>query len=127
MSIPASPPVTGEIVPLLVAPSVLVVVGTLWSIVSLAYLGRCFGIFPEARGLVTRGPYRWIRPLYMGEITSSLGLVVASASPILFGVFIVFCGFQYWRARLEERVLTEAFPDYATYALRTARILPGLH
>src|SRR5581483_4368328 len=46
--------------------SALLVVGLLLSIVSIASLGRCFGVFPEARGLATGGPYRWIRhPLYL--------------------------------------------------------------
>ena len=45
-------------------------------------LGRCFGVLPEARGLVTHGPYRLVRhPLYLGELAAMGGLLVASPSP----------------------------------------------
>jgi protein-S-isoprenylcysteine O-methyltransferase Ste14 len=108
--------------------SALIMAGTLWSVASLAFLGRCFGILPEARGLVTRGPYRWVRhPLYLGEIISVLGLVVATLSAPLLAVFLVGCGLQYWRALNEERALTEVFPEYADYRRRTYRLIPGVH
>ena len=48
----------------------------LWSLVA---LGFSFSIVPEDRGLVARGPYRFIRhPMYAGEFLSCLGLCIAS-------------------------------------------------
>jgi protein-S-isoprenylcysteine O-methyltransferase Ste14 len=35
--------------------------------------------------------------------------------------------FQLLRIRFEERVLEEAFPNYAPYAARTARLIPGIY
>ena len=95
---------------------------------SLACLGRCFGIFPEVRGLVTRGPYALVRhPLYLSEIIASLGGLLTTLSPFTLGIFLLFVALQYRRATYEEKVLVAAFPDYESYAQRTWRIVPGLH
>jgi protein-S-isoprenylcysteine O-methyltransferase Ste14 len=108
--------------------SAIIFLGTAHSIVSIATLGRCFGLFPKARGLVTRGPYRFIRhPLYLGEIIAAIGVVVGTGSLVLGGLVVLLVAFQYWRATLEERALTRAFPDYAAYEQRTWRIVPGIH
>lgn len=108
--------------------SALMLFGTSLSIASLLALGRCFGVLPEARGLVTRGPYARIRhPLYLSEAVSLLGLVVATASPFMGMVFALHCGLQYWRALNEEKALQDAFPEYEAYRQRTARFLPGIH
>lgn len=104
---------------------VIAVCGCLCVLIAVLALGRCFGILPEARGLVTRGPYRLVRhPVYLGEITALAGL--ALAAPVLRNVviFAVFLGAQLVRMRFEERALMEAFPHYAAYAARTNRLLP---
>jgi protein-S-isoprenylcysteine O-methyltransferase Ste14 len=113
---------------LLVASGV-VVLGTLWTIWSLATLGRCFGLFPEVRGLVLRGPYRLVRhPVYLGELASAVGLLIARPDPLVFGLFALFTVLQYGRTVYEERALAAAFPsDYPAYAQRVPRLVPGLH
>jgi protein-S-isoprenylcysteine O-methyltransferase Ste14 len=103
-------------------------IGIVFALISLACLGRCFGIFPEARGLVIRGPYAYIRhPLYLAEITAALGGVLSALSPFTVALFGVFVLLQYARAIYEERALIQVFPEYRTYMQRTWRILPGLH
>jgi len=73
-SVPALGGVREDVPLLLGLSSVLVVAGSALAIVSLVHLGRCIGVMPEARGLVTSGPYRWVRhQVYLGEITSALG------------------------------------------------------
>jgi protein-S-isoprenylcysteine O-methyltransferase Ste14 len=110
----------------LFASSAVVTLGTAWSIWSLATLGRCFGLFPEVRGLVMRGPYRLVRhPVYLGELISAVGLLLAKPNPLIVLLFAVFVALQYWRTIYEERALSEAFPtQYPAYARRVARLIP---
>ena len=112
----------------LLVSSGIVIVGTLWTIWSLATLGRCFGLFPEVRGLVRRGPYRLVRhPVYLGELISAVGMVVAKPDPLIVLIFAAFVALQYGRTVYEERALTAAFPDeYPEYAHQVARLIPGL-
>jgi protein-S-isoprenylcysteine O-methyltransferase Ste14 len=114
----------------LVVGDVLILGGLVFALTSVGFLGRCFGVLPDARGLVTGGPYRIVRhPLYLGEIVAILGMTVASSNPALAGAaLIVLAVTQAVRARYEEATLRAAFPGYADYAARTRfRIFPGLY
>jgi protein-S-isoprenylcysteine O-methyltransferase Ste14 len=51
-------------------------------------------------------------------------LTLCSLKPWSVAVLILFCATQVVRMRLEERALTEAFPEYGGYAKRTPRLLP---
>jgi protein-S-isoprenylcysteine O-methyltransferase Ste14 len=112
----------------LLASSAIVLLGTLFTIWGLAILGRCFGLFPEVRGLVMRGPYRLVRhPVYLGEVVSALGLLLAKPHPLVVAVFAAFVALQYWRTIYEERALSAAYPtEYPAYARQVPRLVPGL-
>ncbi len=98
-----------------------------WLLAAVLALGRCFGVLPEARGLVTHGPYGVVRhPVYLGEIGAAVGLVVAAPGAWNLGVLVTFVAAQAVRMRLEERALAASFPDYAEYAARTPRLVPRL-
>jgi protein-S-isoprenylcysteine O-methyltransferase Ste14 len=128
MLVPVAQPTRTDSPELLYLSGALILAGVGIGSASLLALGRCFGVFPEVRGLVTHGPYRWVRhPLYLGEIVSSLGVVIGVASAPLFGLFACMCVLQYWRARNEERVLAAAFPEYEAYSRHTWRLVPGVH
>ena len=102
-----------------------VVVGTIFTIYALRHLGRHFGVVSDVRGLVTTGPYRWVRhPLYGGETLTTIGLVIAVASPLALAAFAVGLVLQIYRARVEEQSLTAAFPEYRAYAVRTPMLIP---
>ena len=110
------------------ASDVLLIAGLVFAICSVAVLGRCFGILPDVRGLVTRGPYRLVRhPLYLGELTAVLGIVLGSRRPLLAGVTWLVCvGLQLARTSYEERTIRAEFPQYDEYAARTRRLIPGV-
>jgi protein-S-isoprenylcysteine O-methyltransferase Ste14 len=108
--------------------NVLLTAGMAVAIISLLTLGRCFGILPEARGLVTSGPYRYVRhPLYTSEAVAALGVVLPLLSPLTLFLFIAWLTLMASRARYEEAVLTNTFPEYAAYRRSTWRFIPGLY
>ena len=99
----------------------------IWLLVSVLALGKCFGVLPEARGLVTRGPYRIVRhPVYVGEFGTFAGFLIAAPTAWNLAVVVAFCLGQAVRMRLEERARTLEFPEYADYAARTPAVVPGL-
>ncbi|HVX30809.1 MAG TPA: isoprenylcysteine carboxylmethyltransferase family protein [Nitrolancea sp.] len=107
--------------------ALLLLGGMIWAVWSLAVLGRCFAMVPEVRGLVTRGPYRWVRhPIYLGEVVATLGLLLPILSVFHVAIFAAFLGLQLWRTKYEETGLSATFPEYRAYRSRTARLVPGL-
>lgn len=106
---------------------VLATIGLVYSVWGLAYLRRSFSITPEARRLVTGGPYRLSRhPVYLGEITTAIGVNVATAGWPGVLALAYFIGAELLRMRWEEGVLAKAFPaDYPAYAERVPRYFPN--
>ncbi|TXH03624.1 MAG: isoprenylcysteine carboxylmethyltransferase family protein [Nevskiaceae bacterium] len=102
-------------------------VGIALQIVSKLYLGRSFGLLPANRGIVSRGPYRWVRhPIYLGYFINHLGFLLSTWSPYNAAIYLALYGFQVFRI-LEEEKLLRASPDYATYMKRVRyRVLPPL-
>jgi len=102
--------------------------GMCYSIYSLLHLGRSFSLMPEARHLVTDGPYAFIRhPLYLGEAFSTLGLVLQYLSPLALAIFALQLACQLQRIEYEERILVSLFPEYEAYRTNTAKLVPGLY
>jgi len=105
----------------------LLISGTVWAVWSLRFLGRNMSVLAQARCLVDRGPYRWVRhPLYAGEIVASLGLAIGVNSLVAAAIWLVLCGLQAYRALREEQVLLQALPGYRDYQSHTAALMPGL-
>jgi protein-S-isoprenylcysteine O-methyltransferase Ste14 len=106
----------------------LMLLGHMLAVYALAWLGRSFSIMAEARRLVTDGPYALVRhPLYVAEEIAAIGLFLQYASLWSALLFIAGLAFQLQRMRNEEQTLQETFPEYAAYAARTRRLIPGVY
>ena len=118
-------PLPGAILGLSLA---LMCLGWTLTLYTVWHLGRSLSVMPEARRLVTSGPFRLVRhPLYMLETVAIAGVALQHLSWPTAVLFAAGAGFQLLRLYNEERVLARAFPDYAAYAARTARLMPGLY
>jgi protein-S-isoprenylcysteine O-methyltransferase Ste14 len=106
----------------------LLIAGIAFAIWALLVLGRSISLLPEARRLVTTGPYAFVRhPLYLGEMVAVAGIALQHLSPWALLLLGLIWAFQLQRMTYEERVLLRSFPDYRDYAARTARLVPGAY
>jgi protein-S-isoprenylcysteine O-methyltransferase Ste14 len=101
--------------------------GLAYSVWGLAYLRRSFSIIPEARRLVTGGPYALSRhPVYLGEVIGAIGINLATAGWLGWLAVAYFVACELLRMRWEEGVLARAFPnEYPAYARRVPRYAPN--
>jgi protein-S-isoprenylcysteine O-methyltransferase Ste14 len=106
----------------------LIISGTVFAIFAVLVLGRSISILPEARRLVTWGPYAFVRhPLYLGETVALAGVALQFLSVWALLLLALQFAFQLQRMKHEERVLLQIFPEYADYMARTARLVPGVY
>jgi protein-S-isoprenylcysteine O-methyltransferase Ste14 len=121
------PPANLSVLPALIAMA-FIVKGMILSIYTVWWLGRSFSIVPEARKLVTAGPYAYVRhPLYAFEEIAIIGTAMQFAQPWSGLLLVTHFAFQIARMRYEERILAQAFPEYLAYSARTARLLPEIY
>lgn len=101
--------------------------GLAYSVWGLAYLRRSFSIIPEARRLVTGGPYALSRhPVYLGEIATAIGVNLATGGWLTGLAIVYFISCELLRIRWEERILAATFLNaYPEYARRVPRYLPN--
>ena len=105
----------------------LVGVGSLGSLLVLWRLGKSFSIMPEARRLVTGGPYALARhPLYTVEMVTICGTALQFAAPWSWVLAAAVLMLLWIRSHYEEQVLEAAYPEYAAYRTRTKRFIPGV-
>ena len=110
-----------------VAAAVLIGVGSLGSFLVLWRLGKSFSIMPEARKLVTGGPYAFARhPLYAVEIITIIGTALQFQASLSWLIALTVVGLLWIRSHYEEQVLAENFPEYGEYRARTKRFIPGV-
>ena len=86
-----------------------------------------FNVHPAPRAggrLVREGPYRWIRhPMYSALLLAGLGVAIGAGG--WSAVALAALAVVLWlKARIEERGMRAAHPDYADYERRTRRFVP---
>lgn len=122
--LPASPHGSGSVI----VSDFLITFGLGWALWGLAYLRRSFSIIPEARKLVTGGPYSLSRnPLYFGEGIASVGVVLPVFGPWHALLLAIFVASQLLRIHWEQAILEEAFgADYRVYLGQVPMLVPFL-
>lgn len=102
--------------------------GLILVVLSKVTLGRSFGIVPANRGVVIRGPYRFVRhPIYVGYVVTHLAFVVAHPTAWNLAFAMVADTALIWRALLEERVLV-GDGRYREYCRSVSwHFVPGLY
>jgi len=101
--------------------------GALLSLWPLWYLRRSFSVEPEARDLVTNGPYRWARhPIYAVYLLINGGILLSHLTFPLAAVLAGWLALLLVRIRYEERVLATVFPTYLDYSRRVGAFGPRL-
>jgi protein-S-isoprenylcysteine O-methyltransferase Ste14 len=119
---------TGNSEELQLASALVAMIGTAGSLYALMHLGTAFSVFPQARRLVTTGPYQFIRhPLYLFGELSVFGIALGYVQP--WALILVMLSFlaQIPRMIFEEEILAATFDDYSAYVARTSRLIPGLY
>jgi protein-S-isoprenylcysteine O-methyltransferase Ste14 len=101
--------------------------GAVLSLWPLWYLRRSFSVEPEARNLVTSGPYRWARhPIYAVYLLINAGILLRHFTLPLAAVLAAWLILLVVRVGYEERVLVSAFPQYREYRQRVGAFGPRL-
>ena len=107
----------------------LTAVGVAVLLLSLVGLGRSLTASPIPKGdakLVTRGFYKYMRhPIYTGLLTFALGVGLDAGFPQILFVASLFVLINR-KARWEEELLLQRYPEYAEYMSKTPRFLPRL-
>lgn len=82
---------------------------------------------PTEGGLVTTGPYRYMRhPIYAAIWLIFWAGIADHLSWKTAAVGVVVVAALYVRMLSEEKLVTAKYPEYAEYARRTKRVLPGV-
>ncbi len=113
--------------PVPIALQVLAIALLLWARVTFGLRSFHAVANPTEGGLVTRGPYRFIRhPIYAAVLLfTAVGVLShpSAASLSLGAVVVIGTALRIWT---EERLVTRRYPEYVDYAKHTRRLVPYL-
>jgi protein-S-isoprenylcysteine O-methyltransferase Ste14 len=114
------------IVPIIV-PSVLVLIGAGIMIYARLSLGRSIGFVPADRGIVTRGPYKFVRhPIYSGGFVTLIAFILRAYLPLTLMLAVILVGLLMLKSVIEERFLRDN-AEYAAYMTHVRyRWVPGV-
>lgn len=113
--------------PFVLVPQALAVLLMLWARVTFGRRSFHLAANPTEGGLVTTGPYRFIRhPIYAAVSLFTVAGITAhwGWESALLGCVVLAGAFT--RIFCEETFLKERYPEYSKYAAETRRIVPFL-
>ncbi len=113
--------------PILIAALLLWLGATVAAIFVVWRLRHAFSVVPQARELVTDGPYRFARhPIYACYVAQRIGYLLAFWNVPVLIALAVWLVFMLLRIHYEEQVLMRAFPDYSAYRHEVGMFFPRL-
>jgi protein-S-isoprenylcysteine O-methyltransferase Ste14 len=97
------------------------------SLVSLLTMRRLFGVRPALRGLVTNGPYRFVRhPMYLSYILADIGYNLQEWNFVTLLLVLVGWMSLVYRIHAEERMVSQ-HAEWPTYVVSVRyRLFPGI-
>ncbi len=118
---------TGETHAPIAVAAVILLFGVVTQVLAKLWLGTRFGLVAAVRGVVTGGPYRFVRhPIYCGYLFTHLAILMMRPSPSNLVIYALAWTLQLPRILAEERILGED-EGYAAYMREVRwRLLPGV-
>jgi protein-S-isoprenylcysteine O-methyltransferase Ste14 len=108
-----------------IAVQVLAVLLILWARLTFGRRSFHFAANPTEGGLVTTGPYRFLRhPIYSAVLYFLWIGVLSHLSAESLMLALIATAAIVVRMLIEERLLVKRYPEYKSYAARTKRIIP---
>jgi len=117
----------GTLIVAILVPNVLVLISVAIMIWARVSLGRSIGYVPADRGIITSGPYRFVRhPIYSGLFVTLFAFTLRAYSPLSLLLILVIVGLFILKSVIEERFLRDN-PEYAAYMKQVRyRWVPGV-
>lgn len=113
--------------PIAIALQVIAVTLIVWARVTFGRRSFHASANPTAGGLVTTGPYRYIRhPIYTAACLLGWGSIIVhwSLASVALGVLLLLGGLA--RMVCEEQLVKQSYPEYLEYSKVTKRMIPYL-
>jgi len=99
----------------------------LFALVGLGTAATATPVPKEGAPLRTNGFYALVRhPIYSGLLAAGLGLAVRGNTIWHIAIFVGLVVLLSLKSRWEERMLSVVHPEYAGYAARVGRFVPGV-
>ncbi|WP_299779246.1 methyltransferase [uncultured Formosa sp.] len=105
----------------------LIAFGLILGVIALLQINTKISPFPTPTlqsTLLTTGAFSIGRhPIYTGVLAMTLGYSIYNASVFKFLIFLLLLILFYFKSNYEEQLLSEKFPEYAIYKIKTRRFI----
>jgi protein-S-isoprenylcysteine O-methyltransferase Ste14 len=113
--------------PVAIGLQVAAVLLMIWARVTFGRRSFHYAANPTEGGLVTTGPYRFLRhPIYAAILLFVWAGIATNLSPVSVALGLVVTAMLFLRMIFEEPLVRQRYPEYADYARRTKRVVPFL-
>jgi protein-S-isoprenylcysteine O-methyltransferase Ste14 len=114
--------------PFVLLPQIAAVALMIWARITFGRRSFHAAANPTAGGLVTNGPYRFIRhPIYTAVCLFVAAGIAGHVSWLAGLCGLAVLGGTLCRIQCEEKLVTTRYPEYADYSTRTWRMIPFVY